>query len=264
MKPLHFIVFSTCMLIVSFGCFRLPQASGQNTISRKQAAKQMTAGNWKNAYQGFAASACNPHVDPTLASEDLQNALTCLDKLDEEDKRDDLREQAIAAHPMDWRVLLTAAESYDADFHDGYLIAGHFYRGFYRDGGKAVHAAARDHVRALQLMQQAAAQLVGKTTRKDVGDFFWRFSCMLNDSTQASWKLQALTDLTELPDYDDEDDISYHGAPVQSDGTPVYYAIPASWEAARNDGERWRWTLQQCAMADPKPLPGLNTPLPAF
>ena len=48
---------------------------------------------------------------------------------------------------------------------------------------------------------------------------------------------------------------SNRGAPVQADGTPVYYSLPASWAAAQNDGERWRWALQQTALADPERTP---------
>ena len=41
------------------------------------------------------------------------------------------------------------------------------------------------------------------------------------------------------------------GAPVEADGTPVYYRIPESFEKAKSDGERWRWALAHAAEADP-------------
>ena len=41
------------------------------------------------------------------------------------------------------------------------------------------------------------------------------------------------------------------GAPVEPDGTPVYYRVPESFEKAKNDGQRWRWALAQAAEADP-------------
>jgi hypothetical protein len=63
-----------------------------------------------------------------------------------------------------------------------------------------------------------------------------------------AWRLQALTDLTKLPDY--EKGYRYYGgedvgAPVDVEGNPVFYDVPESWEAAKSDGERWRWALSE-------------------
>ena len=62
-----------------------------------------------------------------------------------------------------------------------------------------------------------------------------------------AWRLQSLTDLDTLPDY--EEGWGYYGgqpqgAPVDADGNPIFYALPKSWDAAKNDGERWRWVLE--------------------
>ena len=75
-------------------------------------------------------------------------------------------------------------------------------------------------------------------------------------ATNDSWRLQSLTPLDVLADYDDESlrllaAASRPGAPVEPDGTPVYYRVPESFEKAKNDGERWRWALAQAAEADP-------------
>ncbi len=32
--------------------------------------------------------------------------------------------------------------------------------------------------------------------------------------------------------------------PVDADGNPIFYQVPTSWDAAKNDGERWRWLLE--------------------
>ncbi len=119
----------------------------------------MKAGNWKDAYQGFSASALDPQSDPTKVGEDLSNALQCLANLGREDESDAVREKAIAAHAAHWRLLCAAAESYLYANHNGFLIAGEFKRGGHRGGGKWVNAVERDRVRALQLMQQAMALL---------------------------------------------------------------------------------------------------------
>ncbi|MBV8309443.1 MAG: alpha-2-macroglobulin, partial [Planctomycetaceae bacterium] len=40
-------------------------------------------------------------------------------------------------------------------------------------------------------------------------------------------------------------------APVEADGTPVYYRVPHDFAQAKNDGERWRWALAQAVEANP-------------
>jgi uncharacterized protein YfaS (alpha-2-macroglobulin family) len=73
-----------------------------------------------------------------------------------------------------------------------------------------------------------------------------------------AWKLQVLTDLTQLPDYEDAPQWGWwgrrghepKGAPVDEDGNPVFYQLPKSFEAAQNDGERWRWMLLQATESD--------------
>src|SRR5262249_55972623 len=68
------------------------------------------------------------------------------------------------------------------------------------------------------------------------------------------WRLQYLTDLTQLPDYEP----GYRGyrgstpgAPVDAAGNPVFYHVPKSYEAAKSDGERWRWLLAEAARLSP-------------
>src|SRR5204863_8952066 len=66
-----------------------------------------------------------------------------------------------------------------------------------------------------------------------------------------AWRLQSLTDLTQLPDYEEGNLFwrgrgqSVPGAPVDADGKPVFHRIPRSYETATSDGERRRWMLAQ-------------------
>jgi len=78
---------------------------------------------------------------------------------------------------------------------------------------------------------------------------------MGNRAEGDSWRLQSLTPLDVLADYDES---PYHpwggqqsGAPVEPDGAPVYYRVPESVEKAKNDGERWRWALAQATEMSP-------------
>ena len=81
-----------------------------------------------------------------------------------------------------------------------------------------------------------------------------------------AWQLQALTNLKELPDYE----AGYYyrdsngGAPVDKEGLPVVYYIPKSWEAATNDGERWRWAFSQAVENNPRELNNVRSQIAQF
>ncbi len=288
MKQLRLIMLIVLAAGILFGSARMHNASGQaadvTPALRNRAAADMKAGNWKDAYQGFSASALDPNGDPTKIGDDLSNAVQCLNRLVRQSEIDDFREKAIAAHPNAWRLLYAAAVSYLSEDHNGFLIAGTFERGYQRGGGKAVNAAERDRVRALQLMLQAQPYLATETNHKDVGEFYWQFAQMLlgYSGGYEAWQLQSLTDVTTLPDYEDGYAGGYYGggrgymnfnyrrgsanrgAPVLDNGTPVYYALPTSWDEARNDGERWRWALRQTELADPSRGPEVQYTFGAF
>ncbi len=71
---------------------------------------------------------------------------------------------------------------------------------------------------------------------------------------EGGWKFQLLTNLGELPDYEkygDDIDVPQIDAPADPDGQPVFFHRPTTYEAARNDGERWRWHLARCMELDP-------------
>ncbi|MEY3457801.1 MAG: hypothetical protein RL215_958, partial [Planctomycetota bacterium] len=75
-----------------------------------------------------------------------------------------------------------------------------------------------------------------------------------------TWKLQDLTDLSVMPDYEPGSPwvlgrigwpVQQKGAPVDADGQPVFHRLPDSWETAASDGERWRWALSEAAKLNP-------------
>ena len=118
-------------------------------------------------------------------------------------------------------------------------------------------------------MLQAAGSMAGETNQQDRGEFYWQLAQMvLGDSgLNESWKLQALSDVSTLPDYDEGYHGGYYpllqggrgswpqywqnasgagrGAPVQGDGTPSIIVCRQAGTSAQNDGERWRWTLHR-------------------
>jgi alpha-2-macroglobulin len=68
-----------------------------------------------------------------------------------------------------------------------------------------------------------------------------------------SWRLQIKTDLSLLPDLEENYWRGYRneGAPVDADGNPVVHRIPLTFDAAESDGERWRWLLAEVERLQP-------------
>jgi uncharacterized protein YfaS (alpha-2-macroglobulin family) len=236
----------------------LAAADGPNSAQRDKLMKAYQAGNFRDAYDGLRKLALDPQVDPAKVSDDLNTAITCLQRLGRIDEIDEFREAVIETHKNNWRLLETVAESYVSNQmqHFGFIVAGKFYRGHHRGGGRYVGTMERDRVRALQLMQQALPLTAKETDKPALARFHLHFAQMLISGAgwHDAWRLQYLTDLRQLPDYEEG---SYgnprntRGAPVDEKGNPVYYLVPKSYEKAANDGERWRWMLAQAVEFDP-------------
>ena len=185
-------------------------------------------------------------------------ATSCLQPLNRAEELDDFREAVIEVHKNNWRLLQAAAANYLNDPHYGFMVAGKFYRGNKRGGGNWVNTIERDRIRALQLMVQAMPLAKKDENHPEVGAFFLSLADILlaNRRFEEAWRLQYLSDLKTLPDYEPGwgNYREAHGAPVDADGNPVFYAIPKSFEAAESDGQRWRWCLEQAAEFDPSLL----------
>src|SRR5580698_4463017 len=122
---------------------------------RARAQKDFQAGNFRDAFEQFRKLALDPKDDPGSAPRDLKTAIECLLQLGRQEEVDTFREAVIGVHPKNWRLLQVAAESLEQGEHYGFLIAGQFVRGPHRGGGESASSLERDHVRALELMQQA-------------------------------------------------------------------------------------------------------------
>src|SRR6185369_9214975 len=115
----------------------------------------------------------------------------------------------------------------------------------------------RDRVRSLQLMQQALSLTKSDGDKSAVAQFHFDFAhaWLYGQGFHETWRLQTLTDLTQLQDY--EEGYWYRGggrnqgAAVDAEGNPVFHRVPVSYDAAVTDGERWRWMLSQAAIIDP-------------
>jgi uncharacterized protein YfaS (alpha-2-macroglobulin family) len=214
---------------------------------RAQSRKLMNDGNFNDAYQNFRKLCLDPKSDKREVTQDLSHAVQCLYNLGRVNEFDELVESTIAVHKENWRVLWTAAQQYMSTQHQGFMVAGVYERGPHRGGGEMKNSVERDRVRALQLMQQAMPLADQDDNKSEVSTFYLRFGEMLlgNRGYYEAWRLQYLSDLTKLPDFE-EGYLAYreyNGAPVDAEGNPVYHTLPKSWEAAETDGQRWRWVL---------------------
>ena len=201
------LILATIAILLAFGTYFAIGADRPQAEVRADAVHAMQAGNFKDAYEdGFARLAVDPADDPAQVSEDLTNGIMCLQRLGRSDEVDDFREKTIAAHATNWRLLQTAAQTFIGGEPYGFIVAGKFYRGNHRgNDGKQVTTAERDRVRALQLMQQATAQQANEADKNALGQFYFNFAEMLLDNRygNGAWRLQYLSDLSTLPDYEE-------------------------------------------------------------
>jgi alpha-2-macroglobulin len=263
------IVVMVCMLLaIGVAWARRGDAPGE----RNRADQLFSNGNYKDAYELYRALALDARTEPDRVGSDLARAVDCLAKLGRVDEADAFREAVVAVHHANWRLLQAAAESYLNDpEHLGFMIAGKFHRGQHRGGGRFVGSYERDRSRALHLLVEGLDRAKADPARGAAGGYMLALAqaVMGNRAVNDSWRLQTLTPLDVLADYDDNPYGSWRGepsggAPVEADGTPVYYRVPASFEKAKSDGERWRWALSQAAEADPGLLNTVRLELAGF
>ncbi|MBT8368653.1 MAG: hypothetical protein KJP23_28500 [Deltaproteobacteria bacterium] len=254
MKLIQIIFYMTLLFLIA-APVAAEDASHRNLRNRAQ--KAYTDGNWQDAFELYRRLSLDPAADPKRVGPDFSQAWQCLRQLGRLDELDGFREAVIEQHATNWRLLLTAARSYSQNSHWGYTIAGEFQRGPHRGGGKYVNAIARDRVRALQLLQKAMAPAESDPQKAEVAQFYMEFARTVQQhrgSAQA-WRLQYLTDLTHLPDYEPGYGHEYgrrtHYAPVDTQGQPVYHHVPKDFNAAASDGERWRWLLARAVVLHP-------------
>jgi uncharacterized protein YfaS (alpha-2-macroglobulin family) len=247
----------------SFVCYLLvlmiphPLHAAPTGERRAIADKALAEGNWNDALNLWKEILPLPDNTGVEVASDLGKAIQCLQKLNKLEQWDALVEDTVKAHAGDWILLRDAGLQYQSSQPWGTLISGEFRRGQYQ-GGKRVSSAQRDRVRSLQLLENAMQVMEKAEVPPDQKSQF--YALFVNSVFQGEgWELQALTDLSKLPDYEEQDHFygrgnrgrggygggSERGAPVDEKGDPVYYKVPESWAAAKSDGERFRWLLTQ-------------------
>ncbi|MFT5326939.1 MAG: hypothetical protein ACI8P0_004823, partial [Planctomycetaceae bacterium] len=221
---------------------------------RALATKAMNDGNFKTAYAGFQKLLLDPSADSMQVCNDLHYAINCLNRLGRTSEFDELIESSIEVRPTNWRFLRSASQSYRSINHIGFVIDGKFQRGSRRGNGKFSNVYQRDRVRSLQLLDQTRT-LTKDAPAAERGQLLYEYASAIQSGLGSlnSWRLQILTDLSSLPDLEENYWQGYRneGAPVDADGNPVLHRIPLTFEAAESDGERWRWLLAEIERLQP-------------
>lgn len=195
----------------------------------------------------------------------ISRACSCYQQLNELHEIDGFLTRMATAYQRNPQLLAAVASRYLAIPHYGYHIAGEFRRGNHRGGGKVLNSSERDRAQALKLYWRSlgvAREATSKPSAKEsermaVAQLADSMSqAMMHDrSYNNAWQLQKLTNLEELPDYDEGwggRGGQSRGAPVGVDGKPIFYDRPDLWDDATNDGQRWRWLLAEVVRWNPK------------
>ena len=242
----------------------LPLMAEEPGVLRKQRDTLTERGMWREAVDFYQEKLLPLQGGDTGG--DLEKAVDALGQLAAWKEFDGLVEQAVAAHGEDSGLLTAAAGKYLGAPHSGKIVAGEFerneggraYRGRRAAGaepesetGQEVMTGYRDRIRALQLIQQATQKPHAEPEMVRV----WGEMAQVLRQAEA-WKWQTLTPLAMLPEWGEPGpDGGTEGAPWKGEG-PVLYPVPVSWEAAANDGERWRFALaEQVRLAPLAKLP---------
>ena len=229
---------------------------------RTLAQKYQKEGNYRDAWQLYQKLANQQNNSDQGVVHDLREGIQCLQQLNRVTEIDEFRESILKNHAAKPRVLWKAAESLIQGPHYGYVIDEKFYRGHHRGVGRYVNTQELDRLSALRLMSQAVALFKDNENADLAADIYFDFATYFMSGREGgnAWKLQVLTDLQEVPDYGSLTSESGggfrrgiyganvdgpEGAPVDEAGVPVYYRVPPSYETAANDGQRWRWMLDQ-------------------
>ena len=221
---------------------------------RSQAEKLENEGNWKEAYD--LRLKLLREVDDKDSGTDLEKALASQNQLGDQKTFDPLLDELTVSKQGNPDFMLTAGQAYLNAEHYGQIVDNVFRRG--NDGsGEWRQVQEQDRLRAMQCWMQAW-KVVEKGSPTEV-DVLGRLANALtfNQGGGTMWRLYLKTDLAAAPDYTEQADfITSEGAPVGKDGEPTYIDVPASWDTAKSDGERWRWLLGEIARISPTDAPG--------
>ncbi|BCU75781.1 MG2 domain-containing protein [Luteolibacter sp. LG18] len=260
MKTLFFSL--TGMWLFASGAF------GQDVAKlRAERDAMVDKGRWRDALNLYEEKLLP--VGDENSGADWEKAVSCIQRLNDWKGFDPLMEKAVEAHPDEPHLLLAAGVSLQNAPHGGRLVAGEFERmqGYYGSGfrggrrgmpqpidegdgassGEVISCDYRDRVRGLQLVKKSVDLARDENFRINA----WTMVGTQLRRGGEAWKLQTLTPIDKLPDWDDQGPSGGTEGAAWAGDKPVLYDVPATWDAAKNDGERWRFALAEQARLKP-------------
>lgn len=221
---------------------------------RAKAAALRADGNWKEALA--LSQTLLSEISDEKSGDDFDGAMACAYKLPQGGLVDGIFDLVDEHHLENASVLLKAGNMCHTMGHDGMVIGGEFIRGRrqWQQGAEYGNAETRDRVRGLNYLIRALK--LAKENQKNQLILEGLGNLLIKGRQfNQSWRLQILTDLNEVPEIDVSSRYHHHssgtgGAPVDENNKPVFYEIPQSWGEAKNDGERWRWTMAQASQVE--------------
>ena len=242
MKPLLFLLV-TCGLALAVDTPAL----------RKQATELEKQGDWREAYL-LRVKLLREVSDPE-SGQDLDQALGSQRKLRETENFDALMAELTESKKDNPDFMAAAGNAFlGGNGHYGQLLDGKFQRGGSDGGGEYRQVAEQDRIRALQCYIEAL-RTVKKGEENEINVLRSIGAALTNSRIGAGriWQLYLSTDLKATPDYSENIDIiTSEGSPTDADGNPIWIDVPESWEAAKSDGERWRWIMKEITRINPK------------
>ena len=176
-------------------------------------------------------------------------------RLNRSSEIDEFLEKFETVYASSWRALQALAQIWNDLPSHGRVVSGKFYRGNQQRNGQFASSLERDRARACQLMFRCIPLAQADEDTIAAGWFFLDLADFIlksRNGNQTVWELQDLTDLSVLPDIETENPYGRRfsnsrtrGVPLDENGTPLTFSVPESLEKAQNDGERWRWMLEE-------------------
>ena len=227
---------------------------------RKQMNETFHQGNFKDAYEGFRKLALDPQDDPAAGGRRPEHGRPV--SAAAQSRRRDRRPAGGRRSRSTRRTggcCGAPPQNYMSIPHYGFIVAGKFYRGNQRGGGKrGQRHRARPRPRPATDGPGDAAGPEGRQPRRG-----GRLSALAGRHAAEQPRLQRVV-AAAISDRPEQSCPTTRtagatiaqtaGAPVDADGKPVFYHVPKSFEAAENDGQRWRWCLQQAVEFNPQRL----------
>jgi hypothetical protein len=232
------------------------------TLSHAQTAAESLAQVRKLSEQGNHREAADlgkaALAKPDATGELLEVTFQALSQLQTGNEQEQLLEDTVKTHPQDAAILLSAAKCFQGLPHQGTVIENKFERGQWRGQGRQVQTMLKDRVRALQLLEAALKSRSDDTRDMLRYHILGQLRQVLSTGNYGMqhpsqvWSLQQLSDLTQLPDFDDQSGLDgpASGLPVDADGNPIFFQTPVSWQAATSDAQRLCWVMEQMTRFD--------------